>query len=209
MVVVQLMTPRQHKSSERAMREWAKAEAQILSEKWHIRLGKQITLGEARDSMKSFALAQEDIPLVIKLVENPKYDIGLFAGYVDLFTHDCVHILLGRGLLLKDEAFVIGYTMGTSKKMFRWRRNLFMFCAKHLYPEGYDFGEDERFVFNMGVLAGSKCEEDLSKVELDKLTDHEVGELRSLLGIDSNLLRSCFLAEKNLFKDSRESQRLI
>jgi len=203
------MTPRQYENSERVTREWAKAKAQILSEKWHIRLGRQITLGEARSSMKPFALAQEDIPLIIKLVENPKYDIGLFAGYVDLFTHDCVHILLGRGLLLKDEAFVIGYTMGTSKKMFRWRRNLFMFCAKYLYPEEYGFGEDERFVFNLGVMVGSRCPTDLSKTDFKKLLNKDVAEIRNELKMDSDLLRSCYLAEKNLFKDSRESLRLV
>ena len=96
-------------------RERAKVEAQILSERWHIRLGIEISLEESLSTMKDFSLAQEDIPFIIKLVENPKYDVGLFAGYVDLFTHDCIHVLLGRGLLIKDEAFVIGYTMGSSR----------------------------------------------------------------------------------------------
>ena len=190
-------------------RERAKVEAQILSERWHIRLGIEISLEESLSTMKDFSLAQEDIPFIIKLVENPKYDVGLFAGYVDLFTHDCIHVLLGRGLLIKDEAFVIGYTMGSSRKMFRWRRNLFMFCAKHLYPEGYDFGEEERFVFNMGVLAGSKCPTDLSKVNFKKFLNLNVGEITSTLGINQTLLRGCYIAEKQLFKDSRESQRLI
>ena len=84
-----------------------------------------------------------------------------------------------------------------------------MFCAKHLYPEGYDFGEDERFVFNMGVLAGSRCPTDLSKVKFNKFLNASIGETRSTLGIDSTLLRACYLAERSLFKDSRESQRLI
>ena len=62
-------------------------------------------------------LEAEDVPLIIKLVENPKYDIGLFAGNVSLYNHDCIHLLLGRGLRVKDEAFVIGFTMGSTKKM--------------------------------------------------------------------------------------------
>lgn len=203
------MTPREHLEFEKSQRDREKLVAEIRAEKWHIRLGVEISLEKSLTTMKGFSLAQEDIPLIIKLVENPKYDIGLFAGYVDLFTHDCIHVLLGRGLLLKDEAFVIGYTMGSSRKMFRWRRNLFMFCAKHLYPEGYDFGEDERFVFNMGVLAGSRCPTDLSKVKFNKFLNASIGETRSTLGIDSTLLRACYLAERSLFKDSRESQRLI
>ena len=79
------------------------------------------------EGMGEFKLSQEDVPLVIKLTENPKYiSSKLFTGAVDLFSHDCIHVLLGRGLLTKDEAFVIGYTMGSAKKMRRWRRNLFL-----------------------------------------------------------------------------------
>ena len=136
------------------------------AEEWHIPLSQsEKTLKECLSSMEPIALEQSDIPLIIKLIENPKYDIGLFAGYVDLFSHDTIHILVGRGLMLKDEAFVIGYTMGSSKKMRRWRRNLFYFCAKYFYPEGYNFTEEERFVFYSGVMAGSRCASDLSKVQ--------------------------------------------
>jgi hypothetical protein len=84
-----------------------------------------------------------------------------------------------------------------------------MFCAKHLYPEGYNFEEDERFVFNMGVLAGSKCPTDLSKIDFKKFLNRSVSETRDKLGVDSTLLRGCYLAERSLFKDSPESQRLI
>ena len=204
-----MSTPYEQLQIDKAERLREKIAAEIKAEKWHIRLGSEAHLKDCLASMKDFSLAQEDIPFIIKLVENPKYDIGLFAGYVDLFTHDCIHILLGRGLLIKDEAFVIGYTMGTSKKMFRWRRNLFMFCAKYLYPDGYDFGEDERFVFNMGVLAGAKCKTDLSKVDFKKFLNKSISETRDVLGIDTTLIRGCYIAERALFKKSVESQRLI
>ncbi len=103
---------------------------------WHIPLSKGgITLNKGLRSMQGFKLESEDVPLIIKLVENPKYDVGLFAGNVSLHNHDCIHLLLGRGLRVKDEAFVIGYTMGSTKKMPRWRRNLYMFCAKYLFPQ--------------------------------------------------------------------------
>ena len=56
------------------------------------------------------------MPLIIKLVENPNYKTSkLFGGAVDLFTHDCIHVLLGRGLLPKDEAFVIGVLWGQAE----------------------------------------------------------------------------------------------
>jgi hypothetical protein len=159
--------------------------------------------------MDDFRLSQEDIPLIIKLAENPQYDIGLFAGYVDLFTHDCIHVTLGRGLLVKDEAFVIGYTMGTSRKMFRWRRNLFMFICKRLYPEGYKFGEEERYVFNSAVMLGSKCGVDLSKVEFDKFLNRRPSDIRRELKINTQDIEKFYSFEKQIFPDSKESQRLI
>ena len=177
---------------------------------WHYPLHREEeTLSEVISSMEDFKLNQTEVPLVIKLVENPKYFTSkLFTGAVDLFSHDCIHILLGRGLLPKDEAFVIGYTMGSGKKMSRWRRNLFLWVTKNLYPEGYKFTESERYVFYSGVMAGSRSGSDLSKVNFVKLKNMRIGYLRKLLGIDENLLKCNYCTEKALFKDSEESQRL-
>ena len=177
---------------------------------WHIPLTRTgLTIKDGLDSMGGFKLEAEDVPLIIKLVENPKYDIGLFAGNVSLYNHDCIHLLLGRGLRVKDEAFVIGFTMGSTKKMWRWRRNLYMFCAKYLFPEGYSFGEEERFVFNMGVMAGSQCSADLSKADCFKLKNFKIDYARKLLDIDKKLLKYCYEVERKCFPDSPESQRLL
>ncbi len=165
-------------------------------------------LGDVKDEMEPFKLCQESVPLIIKLIENPNYFTSkIFTGAVDLFSHDCIHILLGRGLLPKDEAFVIGFTMGSSKKMSRWRRNLFLWISKYLYPKGYRFTEEERYVFYSGVLAGNRCSSDLSKVNFKKLTEMQVNHIRKLLGVDSELLKCYYCVEKQLFKDE-ESQRL-
>jgi len=149
------MTPRQYKESE----ELQAKKAQEAAEAWHPKLSSsRRKLKSVLKEMDLFKLRQENIPLIIKLVENPNYKTsGLFGGAVNLFNHDCIHVLLGRGLLVKDEAFVIGYTMGSTKNMKRWKRNLFMFMSKYFYPKGYKFGEEERLVFNMGVMAGSLC----------------------------------------------------
>lgn len=186
-------------------------EQQRLIEEWHIPLlsRKHWTIEKAHASMESFRLNQDDVPLIIKLVENPQYDIGLFAGNVDLYSHDCIHVLLGRGLLVKDEAFVIGFTMGTTKKMHRWRRNLFMFCSKYLYPEGYKFKEEERFIFNMGVMAGSRCPVDLSNFDFSKYEGEKLTKLRQITKIDVDLLKNCYEVEKQCFPESPESQRLL
>ena len=202
------MTPQQHK-------EFSKEEKEIAEEKarvWHIPLKtqKRLTLQKSLKTMELFRLNQKEVPLIIKLVENPDcWTSKLFTGAVDLFRHDCIHVLLGRGLLPKDEAFVIGYTMGSAKKMKRWRRNLFMFFAKYLYPKGYRLREEERFVFNMGVKMGSLIEEDLSLVDFESLNKLTPKGLREKLGVDENLLMNYYLLEKVLFPDSPESQRLL
>ena len=199
------MTPRQHKESE----ELQAKEAQEAAEAWHPSLSSsRRKLKSVLKEMDLFKLRQENIPLIIKLVENPNYKTSkLFGGAVDLFTHDCVHVMLGRGLLLKDEAFVIGYTMGSTKGMKRWKRNLFMFVSKYLYPKGYEFGEEERFVFNMGVKAGSLCPTDLSQINFKKYLNKQTGTIRKELKIDVNFLKTYYSLEKMSFK-SVESKRL-
>ena len=187
-----------------------KLEIERQINEWHIPLSTTgLTLKDGLDSMGGFKLEAEDVPFIIKLVENPKYDIGLFAGNVSLYNHDSIHLLLGRGLRVKDEAFVIGFTMGSTKKMWRWRRNLYMFCAKYLFPKGYKFGEEERFIFNMGVMAGSQCSADLSKADCFKLKNFKIDYVRKLLNIDKKLLKYCYEVEKKCFPDSPESQRLL
>ena len=179
---------------------------------WHIPLhsNKQWTLEKALKTMEGFSLAPQDVPFIIQLVENPKYDIGLFSGNTTLRAHDCIHILLGRGLLLKDEAFVIGYTMGSTKKKARWRRILFMFISKYLYPEGYKFGEEERYIFNTAVLLGQNCPTDLSTVNFDnkEILSMNLNDLRSKIGLDKKKITRYYNLEGCLFND-RESTRLL
>jgi hypothetical protein len=199
------MTPREHKESE----ELQAKRAQEAAEAWHPKLSSfRRKLNSTLKEMNLFKLRQENIPLIIKLVENPNYKTsGLFGGAVSLFNHDCIHVMLGRGLLLKDEAFVIGYTMGSTKGMRRWRRNLFMFMSKYFYPKAYKFGEEERFVFNIGVMAGSLCPTDLSQINFKKYLNKQTGTMRKELKIDVDFLKRYYTLEKKCFK-SVESQRL-
>ena len=180
---------------------WEKAKKWSISldgEDAEKRLG--TALKEMTENVGEDYLGQSNIPLIIKLVENPNHKTSkIFSGAVDLITHDCIHVLLGRGVQLKDEAFVIGYTMGSSKKMKRWRRNLFMFICKYFYPKGYRFGEEERFVFNMGVTAGERCAADLSECSFCHRMDDSLENIRKNFGIDKELLKSCYDVEQRCF----------
>jgi hypothetical protein len=186
----------------------------ITPENWHIPVSVQeMTLGEAYDSLKKIGLRQEKIPFIVQLVENPRYElpgIEIFPGAADLPTHDCIHILLGRGLASIDEAFVLGYTMGSTNRLNATEEALYTFFAKNLYPEGYKFGDDEVRVFRDAVrlayIAGSAS---LAEVDYRQHYDKTLKELRQQLGIDEGLLRAYYSLEKKRFPTHAASQRLL
>lgn len=180
------------------------------ADRWHIPLSNnKITLREGLKTMESFKLRQDDIPFSIQLTENPKYDIGLFPGYVTLQNHDTIHILLGRGVLLKDEAFVIGFTMGSTKKLNTLRERIFLLITRYLYPDGYRFYEDERKIFKSAVeIAKCMKVEDLSKLDFTKYLNYNIETIRQEVGIDTDKLRKVYALEKIMYTDP-ECQRLL
>ena len=96
---------------------------------------------------------QSKIHWFVWLLENPKSPISL-TGAIDLYNHDIIHILLDRGMEVRDEAMVIGFTMGNSETTSSWVRWLFEFCAKYIYPEGYCFDEDDLLEYEKGFAYG-------------------------------------------------------
>jgi hypothetical protein len=181
---------------------------------WHVPLSaRAVTLREAYETLRPIGLDQRDIPFIIQLVEHPKYDlpgIDLFPGAVDLRTHDLIHIVLGRGLLLKDEAFVIGFTMGSTDRIGATEEKLYEFFSRYIFPSGYRFGDDEVRVFKDAVRLGyiSDCRS-LAQVDYDAFLDVSLGDIRLELGIEVELLRAFFAIEQRRYPNSPESQRLL
>jgi len=170
-------------------------------------------LGEIYRSLKAIGLDQSEIPFLIQLVENPKFDlpgIDIFHGATDLRTHDYLHILLGRGLLAKDEAFVIGFTMGSSNRVHSTEEWLYGLFAKHLYPEPYRFTDDDLHVYRDAVRLGfvSDCRP-LASVDFEPMLEMTLREIRAELGLETDLLRAYYAIEKRRYPDCLESQRLI
>ena len=188
-------------------------EKQKRTETWHIPLGQSGTLAKSVEGMEDFRLKQSEIPWIIRLVENPKYKNGwlgrLFPGRVSLKAHDCIHVILGRGLLLKDEAFVVGFTMGSTGLMNGWKERLFLTMTRLFYPKGYRFFRQEALVFRMGVAFAEllPCK-DLTTVDFAPHMGKKIEAIRKELEIDSKLLTNLYEVEKTLFPDSPESQRL-
>ena len=180
---------------------------------WHLALTDDAhTMAEVEAVLHSVGAGQQEIPLIIQLVENPKFDIpglDIFHGAVDLKTHDLIHILLGRGLLPKDEAFVIGFTMGSTNRVSAVEENLYTFFAKNFYPKYYRFSDDDVSVFKDGVRLGyvSDCQP-LDRINPDVLMPMSIRAAREYLGLEADLLAAYYKIEKRRYPNSIESQRL-
>lgn len=172
-----------------------------------------MTLRQVYATMTRAGAGQEDIPLMIQLIENPKYRIPgltLFHGAVDLEQHDYIHILLGRGMLELDEAFTIGFTMGSTKKVSDTEEHLFALIAQYLYPKVYQFGAQEIEVFKDAVRLGyvSDCRP-LDEVDFTPYFDVPLRDARMAIGVETSLLRAYYEIEKRRYPDSAASQRLL
>jgi len=171
------------------------------------------TLEEILRSASHIAAGANDIPLIIQLMENPKFDfpgVTFFNGAVDLHAHDCIHALLGRGLLPHDEAFTIGFTMGSTNRVSATEERLFTLAAKYLYPGPYKFSDDDIEIFKDAVRLGyiSDCQP-LNEVDYAAYMSRPVGEVREALGLETDLLRAYYRIEKKRYPKATESLRLL
>lgn len=152
--------------------------------------------------------AATSVPWYVKLLENPKSPLAL-AGAVDLFTHDCIHLVLGRGLLPQDEAFVLGFTMGTSARCPRWNVRLFAFCARRLYGSSYRFSDLDHAVFHYAVRAGRTSRVmPLGDVDFTALLDQPLVRVRDRLGLSRRLLDEIYQGERVRWPHTAASRRL-
>ena len=182
--------------------------------RWHVPLSHgDLTLGVAYGSLDAVAMKQRDVPLIVQLVENPRYDlpgIEIFSGATHLHEHDYLHILLGRGLLPKDEAFVLGFTMGSSNRVGEFEERLFTLFARYLYPKGYRFDDEDVAVYKDAVRLGyvSDCRP-LAEVNCATMLDWPISRIRQTIGVEDDLLRAYYAIEARRYPKSVESQRLI
>lgn len=181
---------------------------------WYIPyLQDDITLRNAHQSMSQVRADEGDIPLMVQLVENPKFQIPgfrLFHGAVDLRQHDFIHIVLGRGLLEKDEAFTIGFTMGTTNKVSTTEEKLYSLIAQYLYPEVYKFDKDDIEVFKNAVRLGyiSDCAP-LDEFDFTPYLDMSLRDVRNQVGLEKDFLMAYYRIENARYPDARDCNRLL
>lgn len=151
----------------------------------------------------------DEIDQMVRLLENPASPYAL-PGAVRLRHHDCIHILLGRGLLNQDEAFVIGYTMGTAKEHINEEQvQLFRLAAKLLYKPPYRMTDNDLVAFDLAFALGNKSEfRHIYKFDYDRAMDLDIGDIRKELGIDAKKLKAAFREERLLLPGNKASERL-
>ena len=149
---------------------------------------------------------QTDIPLSVWLIENPNSPFSL-PGSVDLRGHDCIHLLLNRGMSLFDEAFVIGYTMGNCSNIGNHHISVYKLFSKICFPETYKFNSFHMKAFDFGFLYGKKVKfKNIHQVKFDIYNDHLIHDIRTHFEI--NLMEvNCLWNTEKILLSSQEFNR--
>jgi len=148
------------------------------------------------------------IPWVVRLFENPSSPFYLPAP-TTMAMHDTIHVLLGRGLLNQDEAFVIGFGMGASLGSTEVKRMIFEFVSSKLYPKAYRLNSDDLKVFNLAFDLAQQSS--IRNIHLDNertLGRMSIKEAREYYGLDENILKEWYQQEITLCSDTIVSKRL-
>jgi hypothetical protein len=163
------------------------------------------TLGEVVRTLPG--MPPEQVPWFVRLFENPVSRLA-FPGAITLFRHDCIHVLLGRGLSSEDEAFVLGFTMGRADGLQDWQITLYRFIARYVYLTPYRFSDSDLLVFDLGLSFGIGTEpRDMHSFPFESHMDKTLGELREKLGIDVARVEAVYRYEQ-ILSPGKNARRL-
>lgn len=173
----------------------------------------EMTLADALQQLEEIGNDAGEVPWIVRMMENPAFDFppfSIFKGRVSLVQHDCIHLLLGRGTTLMDEAFTIGFTMGSSHSMSTTAAKVFGYVAGNWYPRAYRFPTAAQRVFEDAVHLGMvSCCHALEEVDFMPMMDLRLGEIRQMLGVETELLRAYYQIEARRNPDNKASCRLL
>jgi len=136
------------------------------------------------------------------LVDMHVFLHGEFSSNHPMRPDDCIHIILGRGMLAHDEAFVLGFTLGSSKPVETFEDHM------HSYPQDYDDAEYEIFQDGLSLAMSSHCPA-LDEVDYNRYLNININTIRQTLGISTDMLKAYYKQEAQRFPYAKESQRLI
>ncbi|MEJ2391618.1 MAG: hypothetical protein P8019_09505 [Gammaproteobacteria bacterium] len=179
---------------------------------WHIPLHQEsMTLADALASLP--AQERRELPLMLRMQRDPELSFLsklAFRAGIDQRQHDCIHILLGRGLLPMDQAFVLGFTIASSKKGSLPEHRLNAEIGRHQARCDSLFSDSERSVFREGIkLAYMSFCAPLDGFDFQPWQNQSLRELREAVGLEAELLLAYFAVEKHRYPHSPASQRLL
>lgn len=158
--------------------------------------------------VKSDMVGDEMVDFLVMLFENPSSPFCL-SGATTLFNHDCLHIMLRRGLLPQDEAFVIGFSMGTDDKTKWYHVAMFKFISRFIYSKHYKLSRENLKAFDLGFeYAKSLKLKNLHKFNFKANQHKTIDSLSFELGIFTEELNCYREIEKEMIPNSKESLRL-
>ena len=165
-----------------------------------------MTLQQVFDHMPR--IEAEKIPEIVRKYENPESEYAL-PGAISLFRHDIIHILLDRGLLPADEAFIIGVTMASDHEFKDEHAEKFAKIATEEYPEPYNFTKNELNSYFLGVGYGLEHLNgvNLHKIPFEDMMNERIFDVRYELGINVPELNAYSRIEK-LMGDCIATRRL-
>ncbi|MBV8753091.1 MAG: hypothetical protein JO328_09540 [Hyphomicrobiales bacterium] len=149
-------------------------------------------------------------PNIIWRYEDPD-SRDAFPGSISLERHDCLHIILGRGLLNQDEAFVIGFTMGAARNATFAHCLEFQHVASTLYTPPFQWSDSDLSAFRLAfhyAQTSSSVVRDLHLIPFELRMTESIHALRRLGGISVPDLKMLFECEKLLVTQSKASLRL-
>jgi hypothetical protein len=124
------------------------------------------------------------IPFIVWLLENPESPLAL-PGCIDLYKHDCLHLLLKQGFTSENEAYVVGFTMGNDVRTNRTHLLIFKLAARVFYPEKYRLKDSDCEAFERGFQMGQRVRvKNLNQTSFKRWEYKALREIRTEIGLE-------------------------
>jgi hypothetical protein len=141
-----------------------------------------MTLEKAYESLEGDA--PSEIPKIVWLLENPASPFAL-PGSIDLFGHDCLHLLLKKGFTSSHEAYVVGFTMGNDERTTDLHFTFFKFASLFLYPPKYRLTIADLAILERGFKKGRNVTtKNLNQMDIEQWNDITLRELREEIDLE-------------------------
>ncbi|WP_404786544.1 hypothetical protein [Altericista sp. CCNU0014] len=125
------------------------------------------------------------IPFIVWLLENPESPLAL-PGCIDLYGHDCLHLLLKQGFTSENEAYVVGFTMGNDIRTNRVHLFIFKLAARVLYPEKYRLKASDIETFERGFQMGKRVQvKNLNQSSFERWEYKILKDIRTEIGLET------------------------